>query len=103
MCAGVISGLPGISRLCRQPKPLVMKLILKKAWRNILITGILSIVFGILTYVWPGVTVTTLAWLFAFSVIAQGIALASAGWQGRKDEKNWSISLPDWPVSSTPD
>jgi uncharacterized membrane protein HdeD (DUF308 family) len=70
-----------------------MKSILKKAWRNILVTGVLSIVFGILTYVWPGATVTTLAWLFAFSVIAQGISLASAGWQGRKDEKNWWIFL----------
>lgn len=70
-----------------------MKKVLHKAWRNILITGILSIVFGVLTFAWPGVTVTTLAWIFAFSVIAQGLSLASAGWQSRADEKNWWILL----------
>jgi len=70
-----------------------MKGILKKAWKNILFTGIFSIIFGVLTYAWPGVTVVTLAWLFAFSVIAQGISLAHAGWQGRNDEKNWWLIL----------
>jgi len=70
-----------------------MKQVLKKAWKNILITGILSILFGVLTYGWPGVTVTTLAWIFAFSVIAQGVSLASAGWQSRSEEKNWWVFL----------
>jgi uncharacterized membrane protein HdeD (DUF308 family) len=70
-----------------------MRKVLKRAWRNILLVGVLSILFGVLTYVWPGVTVTTLAWIFAFSVIAQGISLASAGWQSRQDEPNWWIFL----------
>lgn len=70
-----------------------MKKVLHKAWRNVLVAGILSILFGVLTYAWPGATVTTLAWIFAFSVIAQGISLASAGWQSRSEEKNWWIFL----------
>ena len=70
-----------------------MKEILKKAWRNVLITGILSILFGIITLFWPGVTLTTLVWFFAFSVIAQGVSVIHGSWIARDVDKNWWVFL----------
>ena len=70
-----------------------MKEILKKAWRNVLITGILSILFGVFTLLWPGVTLTSLVWIFAFSVIAQGISVIHGSWITRNVNKNWWIFL----------
>lgn len=66
-----------------------MKSFLQKAWKHILIWGILSILFGVLTFAWPGITLTSLVWLFAISVIAQGISLAGGAWSFRKEDKNW--------------
>ena len=70
-----------------------MKEILKRAWRNLLFTGILSILFGIMTLIWPGVTLTTLTWIFAIAVIGQGISVIHAGWTAKNVNSNWWIFL----------
>src|SRR6476646_10391792 len=51
-----------------------MKAILKKTWRNILVWGVLSI-------------------LFAISVIAGGIAILAGAWQTKDEDKNWWVML----------
>ena len=81
------------SRILYPTKTCNMKEILKKAWRNVLITGILSILFGIITLFWPGVTLTTLVWFFAFSVIAQGVSVIHGSWIARSVDKNWWVFL----------
>src|SRR4249920_2668203 len=70
-----------------------MKEILKKAWRNVLLAGIFSILFGLLTLFWPGVTLTTLVWIFAFAVIAQGISVIHGSWVARGLDPNWWVFL----------
>ena len=64
-----------------------MKAILKKIWGHILIWGVLSILFGIISFAWPGLTLTTLVYLFAIAVIAEGIAILAGAWQARDEEK----------------
>lgn len=70
-----------------------MKAILRKIWGHILIWGILSILFGIISFAWPGLTLTTLVYLFAITVIAQGIAVLAGAWQAKDEDKNWWIML----------
>ena len=70
-----------------------MKAILKKIWGHILIWGVLSILFGIISFAWPGLTLTTLVYLFAVAVIAEGIAILVGAWQARNEDKNWWIML----------
>jgi len=70
-----------------------MKEILKRAWRNVLLTGIFSILFGALTLFWPGVTLTTLVWIFALAVIAQGISVIHGSWVARGLDSNWWVIL----------
>ena len=70
-----------------------MKAILKKAWGHILVWGVLSILFGIISFAWPGLTLTTLVYLFAIAVIAQGIAILAGAWQAKDENKNWWVML----------
>ncbi len=70
-----------------------MKIFLQKTWKYILAWGILSVLFGVIAFAWPAITLTSLVWLFAFSVIAQGIALVMGSWSNRKEDKNWWILL----------
>jgi uncharacterized membrane protein HdeD (DUF308 family) len=70
-----------------------MKAVLKKIWKHILVWGIVSILFGILSFVWPGLTLSSLVYLFAFSVIGQGIAVISGAWQAKGEDKNWWVVL----------
>jgi len=70
-----------------------MKEVLKKAWRNVLFTGILSILFGVVTLLWPGVTLTSLIWIFAIAVIAQGISVIHGSWVARGVDRNWWVIL----------
>jgi uncharacterized membrane protein HdeD (DUF308 family) len=72
-------------------KNTIMKLFLQKAWKHILIWGIFSVLFGVIAFVWPAITLTSLVWVFAFTIIAQGIALAVGTWNYRKEDNNWWI------------
>ena len=70
-----------------------MKAILKKIWMHILIWGVLSILFGIVSFAWPGLTLRILVYLFAISVIVEGVAIL-AGLLGAKGKsQNWWIML----------
>ena len=70
-----------------------MKAILKKTWRHILIWGVLSILFGIISFAWPGLTLRTLVYLFAIAVIAEGLAVLAGAWQTKDENKNWWVML----------
>lgn len=70
-----------------------MKAILKKIWAHILVWGILSILFGIISFAWPGLTLTTLVVLFAIAVIAEGIAIVAGAWQAKGENQNWWVML----------
>ena len=70
-----------------------MKQILHRAWRHLLVTGICSLLFGILALVWPAISLFTLIWMFAAFIIIQGIVIMVGALQSRKDEKNWWLLL----------
>ena len=70
-----------------------MKAIIKRIWTHILVWGILSILFGIISFAWPGLTLTTLVVLFAIAVIAEGIAIVAGAWQAKEENKNWWVML----------
>jgi len=68
-----------------------MKVFLQKAWKHILVWGIFSVLFGVMAFLWPAITLTSLVWIFAITIISQGIALAVGTWNYRKDDKGWWI------------
>lgn len=53
--------------------------VISRNWWIFLLRGVIAILFGIVAIVWPGLTLTTLVWLFGFYAIVDGIA---AIWHG---------------------
>ena len=68
-----------------------MKNLLHNAWKTLFLRGIFAVFFGILTFIWPGLTLITLIYLFAFYSFADGFATLSGAWQNRKSGANWGL------------
>jgi len=68
--------------------------VLSHYWWAFVVRGIFAILFGILAYAWPGITLITLTILFGAYVVIDGILLivmATADWSGR--EGRWLLML----------
>jgi len=68
-----------------------MKNLLAKAWQMLLLRGIFALLFGLMALAWPGLTLVTLIYIFAFYAIADGIATMSGAWQHRKAGESWGL------------
>lgn len=55
-----------------------MRVILAKNWWSLVLRGIVAVLLGIATFVWPGITLTALVFLFAGYALVDG-ALSLAG------------------------
>jgi len=65
-----------------------------KNWWLLLSRGIVSILFGILAFAWPGLTVVTLALLFGAYALVDGVLSLIAAVTGRdRSEPAWWLAL----------
>jgi uncharacterized membrane protein HdeD (DUF308 family) len=67
---------------------------LSRYWWAFVVRGIFAILFGILAYAWPGITLTTLIIFFGAYVLIDGILLVIktiGNWGGREDR--WLLLL----------
>ncbi len=63
---------------------------LARNWWLILLRGICAILFGVLAFIWPGITLLTLALLYGiFALIEGGLALAAAIMGGAPAPRWW--------------
>lgn len=63
-----------------------------RAWWLVLLRGIAAILFGVLAWTWPGVTLLTLAVLWGAYALVDGIAALWGGWQAKDGGKPmWQI------------
>lgn len=68
--------------------------LLARNWWTIALRGALAILFGALTFVWPGLTITALVLLFAAYAFVDGVFAITAGVRGfRRDERWWAFLL----------
>jgi uncharacterized membrane protein HdeD (DUF308 family) len=65
---------------------------LTRNWWAIALRGAFAIVFGILTLLWPGLTVLVLVALFGAWALLDGIFSFVAAWERRKQRQTW------WPL-----
>ena len=66
---------------------------LAKNWWLLLLRGIAAIVFGVLAFVWPGLTLVTLILFYgAFALVDGVIALVAAFTGGAKPLPTWWLS-----------
>jgi uncharacterized membrane protein HdeD (DUF308 family) len=60
---------------------------------SLAVRGVLALIFGVLTLVWPGITVLALAVLFAAYVIVDGIGMVAGGLARGDQGRRWSYVL----------
>jgi uncharacterized membrane protein HdeD (DUF308 family) len=62
--------------------------LLARNWWVLVVRGVLAMLFGVLAFIWPGITLAALVLLFGAYVLVDGlfpIVLAIGGWQERDD------------------
>jgi uncharacterized membrane protein HdeD (DUF308 family) len=68
--------------------------VLSRNWWLLLLRGVVSIIFGILAFTWPGVTVLALALLFGAYALADGVlSLIAAVSGGERPAPAWWLVL----------
>lgn len=66
---------------------------LTKNWWLILLRGICAILFGVLTFIWPGVTLFTLVLLYGAFALADGIFALAAAITGGTATSRWWLAI----------
>ncbi len=64
---------------------------LSRNWWVFLIRGIAAILFGLIAFVWPGLTLTVLVLMFGAYAVVDGIFALIAGISGRVEGRWWLI------------
>jgi uncharacterized membrane protein HdeD (DUF308 family) len=70
-----------------------MQALLKQAWWALLIGGIASVIFGMLAFIWPGLTLFVLAVFFAATVFVDGIVTIISAIRNRASATHWWLWL----------
>jgi len=81
-----------MTHVASPPVPGLMLHALAKHWWVLLLRGICAILFGVLTFVWPGITLLTLVLLYGAYALADGVlALAEAVMGGAPAPRWWLV------------
>jgi len=67
--------------------------LLTRYWWVLLLRGVLAILFGVVAYAWPGLTLATLVMFFAAFVLVDGVFDVFHAFGGRKENENWWVLL----------
>ncbi|MBI1880657.1 MAG: HdeD family acid-resistance protein [Chloroflexi bacterium] len=66
---------------------------LARNWWALVLRGVLAILFGLAAFVWPGLTILTLTFVFGFYALLDGIFALVAAWSNRSRERWWVLLL----------
>lgn len=72
---------------------------LSKYWWLFALRGVFSIIFGILAFAWPGITLGALVILFGAYALVDGISTLIAAVSGRSENERWWVMLLEGLVS----
>ncbi len=67
--------------------------ILSRGWWRLLLRGMAAIVFGVLTWLRPGISLAALVLLFGAYALADGILSVWTAIAGRRDQEYWWVLL----------
>ena len=70
-----------------------MLTLLSKYWWAFVLRGAIAILFGILAYVWPGITLASLVFLFGAYVLVDGVFAIISAISGRQHSDRWWVLL----------
>jgi uncharacterized membrane protein HdeD (DUF308 family) len=66
---------------------------LAKNWWLLLLRGVAAIVFGILTFVWPGITLLTLVLFYGAFALVDGVLAIAAAIMGGQPAPRWWLAI----------
>lgn len=66
---------------------------LARNWWLILLRGILAIIFGVLTFIWPGITLVTLVLLYGAYALVDGVFALAAAIMGGAPAPRWWLAV----------
>ena len=66
---------------------------LTRNWWALVLRGVLAILFGLAAFLWPGLTIFSLTFVFGFYAMLDGIFALVAAWSNRSHERWWVLLL----------
>ncbi|RUT00646.1 membrane protein [Dulcicalothrix desertica PCC 7102] len=72
---------------------------LARNWWTVALRGVIAIIFGLATLLWPGITLATLVFLFAAFVMGSGILLVMMAFRDRLNNAHGWILLLEGAIS----
>lgn len=62
-------------------------------WWTFVLRGIFALLFGVIAFVWPGLTILSLTYVFGFYALLDGIFALVAAWNFRSSDRWWVLLL----------
>ena len=72
---------------------------LSRNWWLVLLRGVLAILFGLLAFIWPGITWLTLVIMFGIYAIVDGLVAVGTGLSRTKESPRWWMFLLEGLIS----
>ena len=66
---------------------------LTRNWWAFVLRGVFALLFGFIAFVWPGLTIISLTYVFGFYALLDGIFALMAAWSDRSRERWWVLFL----------
>jgi uncharacterized membrane protein HdeD (DUF308 family) len=70
-----------------------MRVILARNWWSLVLRGLLGIALGLATFVWPGITLTALVFLFGGYVLVDGALSLAGAMRAAQAHERWAALL----------
>ncbi len=66
---------------------------LTRNWWALILRGVLALLFGLVAFVWPGLTILSFIFVFGFYALLDGIFALKAAWSNRSSDRWWVLLL----------
>jgi uncharacterized membrane protein HdeD (DUF308 family) len=76
-----------------------MTIVFTSSWWALVLRGLAAILFGVLAFVWPHITLTALVFLFGVFALVDGVLAIVAGIRSHPEYKRWWVLFVEGIVS----
>jgi uncharacterized membrane protein HdeD (DUF308 family) len=70
-----------------------MMIVLAINWWSLVIRGLVAILLGLVTFVWPGITLGALVLLFGAYALLDGVLAIAGAWKASRAHERWGVLL----------